>query len=62
MERLEDLISMLDHTLNTKKKRHLAGGVLMSISLLFGGLSITVLSLKSEEREKEEEYEQIYIE
>ena len=34
----------------------------MSISLFFGGLLITVLSLKSEEREKEEEYEQIYIE
>ena len=34
----------------------------MSISLFFGGLSIIVLSLKSEEREKEEEYEQIYIE
>ena len=61
MERLEDLVSMLDHTLNTRKKRHLAGGVLMSISLFFGGLAITVLSLRSEES-KDDEYESIYTE
>ena len=58
MERLEDLVSMLDHALNTKKKRHLAGGVLMSISLFFGGLAVTVLSLRTKENE---EYEQEYI-
>lgn len=40
---------MLDHTLNTKKKRHIAGGILMSISLLFGGLAVTVITLKTEE-------------
>lgn len=48
MERLEALLSMLDHSLNTRKKRHLAGGVLMSISLLFGGLAVTVITLKTE--------------
>ena len=56
MERLEDLVSMLDHALNTKKKRHLAGGVLMSISLFFGGLAVTVLSLRTEENNYEQEY------
>lgn len=49
MERLEGLLSMIDHALNTKKKRHIAGGVLMSISLLFGGLAVTVVTLKTEE-------------
>lgn len=49
MERLERILSMLDHSLNTKKKRHIAGGVLMSVSLLFGGLAVTVVTLKSEE-------------
>lgn len=49
MERLERILVMLDHSLNTKKKRHIAGGVLMSISLLFGGLAITVITLKTEE-------------
>lgn len=54
MERLEKFLSMLDHTLSTKKKRHLAGGVLMSISLLFGGLAITVVTLKTEEQTDEQ--------
>lgn len=40
---------MLDHSLDTRKKRHIVGGVLMSISLLFGGLAITVMTLKTEE-------------
>lgn len=53
MDRFDHLLSMLDQTLDTKKKRHIAGGVLMSVSLLFGGLAVTVLSLKSEEKGNE---------
>ena len=49
MERLDAVLSMLDEILDTKKKRHLAGGVLLSVSLLFGGLAVTVLTLKTEE-------------
>lgn len=49
MEGLERILSMLDHSLNTKKKRHIAGGILMSISLLFGGLAFTVVTLKTED-------------
>lgn len=45
---------MIDYSLDTKRKRHIAGGVLMSISLLFGGLAITVMSLKTEERRNEQ--------
>ena len=50
MERFDHLLSMLDQILDTKKKRHIAGGVLVSVSLLFGGLAATVLTLKSEEK------------
>ena len=53
MERLDALLSILDHALNTRKKRHIAGGVLMSISLLFGGLAFTVVTVKSEEKNNE---------
>lgn len=53
VDRLEYTLSMLHDSLSTKKKRHLAGGVLMSISLLFGGLAITVLSMKMEDRKDE---------
>lgn len=40
---------MIDHILDTKKKRHMAGGILLSVTLLFGGLAVTVLTVKSEE-------------
>lgn len=50
---------MLDQSLDTNKKRHIAGGVLMSISLLFGGLAVTIMTLKTEDNETDE---QIYIE
>ena len=53
MERLDAVLSMLDEILDTKKKRHLAGGVLLSVSLLFGGLAVTVLTLKTEEQYNE---------
>ena len=49
MDRLGEIVSMLDYALNTKTKRHIAGGILMSISLLFGGLALTIITLKPEE-------------
>lgn len=59
MHKLEILLSMLDHSLNTRKKRHIAGGILMSVSLLFGGLAFTVITVKTEE--KEEENDEFYL-
>lgn len=49
MERLEIIISILDETLDTNRKRHITGGILISVSLLFGGLALTILTLKMEE-------------
>lgn len=48
MDRLELVLELIDESLNTKRKRHIAGGILLSISLLFGGLAFTVMSLKTE--------------
>lgn len=53
MHKLEDLVEMLDHALNTKTKRHITGGVLLSISLLFGGLAVTIMTIKTEDIERE---------
>lgn len=53
MERIERILTMLDRTLTSKKKRHIAGGILLSVSMLFGGLAFTVLTLKAEENEDE---------
>ena len=55
VSRLEEILSILDHSLETKKKKHIAGGILMSISLLFGGLAFTVVTLKSEDINNEDE-------
>lgn len=63
MERLERILSILDYTLSSKKKRHIAGGILLSVSLLFGGLAFTVMTLKHDEmEEKEITDEQRYLE
>lgn len=51
MDELGRFLSFVDHTLNTKKRRHIAGGILVSISLLFGGLAVTVLTLNIERNE-----------
>lgn len=56
MDRLERVLYMLEESLNTRTKKHIAGGVLMSISLLFGGLAITVITLKMEEKVDEQKY------
>lgn len=55
MEGLERILSMLDRSLGTKKKRRIAGGIMMSVSLLFGGLAITVITLKNEKEIKDED-------
>lgn len=49
MEGLDNIIYMLDGMLDTKRKRHITGGILLSISALFGGLAITVMSIGKEE-------------
>ncbi len=55
MESFANLVSMLDYVLDTKRKRHITGGLLLSASLLFGGLAITVMSIKDEEDFEDEQ-------
>ena len=38
----------MDYILDTKRKRHITGGILLSASLLFGGLALTVMTIKTE--------------
>ena len=54
MYRLDGIISILDGALDTIRKRHILGGILMSVSLLFGGLAVTVVTLKTEVNNNEE--------
>lgn len=52
MENFESLVAMLDFTLDSKRKRHIVGGILLSVSLLFGGLALTAMTLQTEEKRK----------
>lgn len=54
MENFDSIISMLDYILNTPRKRHITGGILLSVSLLFGGLALTVMTIKTEENHHEQ--------
>lgn len=49
VEGFANLISMMDYVLDTKRKRHITGGFLLSAALLFGGLAMTVMSIRDEE-------------
>ena len=61
MDRLNYIVGMLERTLGTRAKRHIMGGALISVSLLFGGLALTVMTLKIEDQEETDENEmQIY--
>lgn len=51
MDRLDYIVAMLEKTLGTRSRRHILGGALVSVSLLFGGLALTVMTLKTEEKE-----------
>ena len=55
MNSLEGMICMLDELLDTRRKRHITGGILISVSMLFGGLAFTVMTIKNEN--KEDDYE-----
>jgi hypothetical protein len=54
MDRIEEIMTVIEYSLNTRKKRHIIGGVLMSVSLLFGGLAVTIITIKMEESEDEQ--------
>ena len=49
MEGLDNIIYMLYEILDTKINLHITVGILLSISALFGGLAITVMSIGKEE-------------
>lgn len=53
MESFEEIISILDFTLDSKRKRHIVGGILLSVSMLFGGLALTAMTLKTEDKDDE---------
>ena len=52
MEGIDNIVAMIDYMLNTQRKRHIVGGILISMSALFGGLAITAMKIKQEDEEE----------
>ena len=57
MYRLEHIISTLSYVMGDRRKRHIVGGILISVSLLFGGMALTVITIKNEEQDDEQDFE-----
>ena len=54
MDYAKRLISTIEHLINTKSKKHIVGGILLSTSVFLGSLAITVISTKNEENSDEQ--------
>ena len=50
MDGLANFIAAIDYVLDTKRKRHITGGILISLSMLLGGLAATVMTIRNEEK------------
>lgn len=48
VDEIERTLSVLDYVLDTPTKRHIAGGILLSLSMLFTGLALTVMTIKND--------------
>ena len=46
MDILESFIYTIDMMLDTKRKRHVIGGIQLSAAFLFGGLAVTAMTIK----------------
>lgn len=55
---LDSLVEMLDLTLDSKRKKHIVGGILLSISFLFGGLAITTMTISEDVKDPEPKKEE----
>ena len=55
MDRLERIVSTLSYLMGNQRKRHIVGGIMLSVSLLFGGLALTVITIKNEEQDDDEQ-------
>ena len=41
--------------MGNQRKRHIVGGIMLSVSMLFGGLALTVITIKNEEQDYDEQ-------
>ncbi|MCD8372206.1 MAG: histidine kinase [Clostridia bacterium] len=49
---INNVLNAINYILNTKTKRHIVGGALISTSMLLGGLALTIMTIKNEKEEE----------
>lgn len=49
MKTIANIILTIDELINTKKRRHIISGVLMTTAIFFGGLALTAMSIRMED-------------
>lgn len=47
--KIEAMVQTADYVLNTRRKRHILGGLMLSAALLFGGVALTIMTIKNED-------------
>lgn len=52
MDKFTNIIFILDDVLSENRRKHILGGVLLSVSMFFGGIAFTVMTIRNEEDEK----------
>ena len=57
MDSVKRIVLMLDYALDTGRKQHIIGGILLSASLFFGGLALTTLTIKAKEDLDEDQHD-----
>ncbi len=54
MDYIEGIIRISEYMLNSKERRHVVGGILLSVSALFCGLAITTMTYHREENDDDD--------
>jgi hypothetical protein len=52
MEYFLNIIVLSNRVLSNKRTRHIAGGVMLSVSMFFVGLALTVVTMNEEEEDE----------
>ena len=55
VDHIKRAVQTLDNILDTGRKRHTIGGILLSASLFLGGLAITALTIITEEDSEDDQ-------
>lgn len=53
MDRIESFMELIDYITSSTKRKHIVGGLLLSISFFFAGIATTMMTMRDKEKEEE---------